>query len=85
MEEFKYTVTDPEGIHARPAGGLVQLAKGFDSKITISAGAKNADAKRLFQLLEMGVKTGSEVTVTAEGSDEAASIAQLKEYLEANL
>ena len=35
MKEFKYVVTDNEGIHARPAGELVKLVKGFESKITI--------------------------------------------------
>ena len=25
MKEFTYTITDPEGIHARPAGVLVKL------------------------------------------------------------
>lgn len=29
MKEFKYTITDPEGIHARPAGELVKAAKQF--------------------------------------------------------
>ncbi len=29
MREFKYVVTDPEGIHARPAGELVKSSKGF--------------------------------------------------------
>ena len=27
MKEFKYVITDPEGIHARPAGELVKAAK----------------------------------------------------------
>ena len=27
MREFKYVVTDPEGIHARPAGELVKAVK----------------------------------------------------------
>ena len=27
MKEFKYVVTDNEGIHARPAGELVKLVK----------------------------------------------------------
>ena len=35
MKEIKYVVTDPEGIHARPAGILVKAAAGFKSKITI--------------------------------------------------
>ena len=29
MKEFKYVVTDPEGIHARPAGILVKQAAGY--------------------------------------------------------
>jgi len=33
MKEFKYVVTDNEGIHARPAGELVKLVKGFESTI----------------------------------------------------
>ena len=30
MKEFTYTITDPEGIHARPAGELVKAAKAFE-------------------------------------------------------
>ena len=29
MKEFKYVITDPEGIHARPAGILVKQAAGI--------------------------------------------------------
>lgn len=28
MKEFKYVVTDNEGIHARPAGELVKVVRG---------------------------------------------------------
>ena len=35
MKEFKYTITDPEGIHARPAGELVKAAKQFTSTIKL--------------------------------------------------
>ena len=35
MKEIKFTVTDPLGIHARPAGILVKEAKKFSSKITV--------------------------------------------------
>ena len=33
MKEFKYVITDPEGIHARPAGELVKAAKEFAANI----------------------------------------------------
>ena len=35
MKEFTYTITDPEGIHARPAGELVKAAKAFESAIKL--------------------------------------------------
>ena len=35
MKQFSYVITDPVGIHARPAGMLVKAAKALDSTITI--------------------------------------------------
>ena len=35
MKEFQYTVKDACGIHARPAGLLVKVAKGFASTATL--------------------------------------------------
>lgn len=31
MKKFEYTITDPVGIHARPAGLLVKAAKVLDN------------------------------------------------------
>ena len=45
MKEFKYVVTDPEGIHARPAGILVKQAAGYTSSVKITKGDKTADDK----------------------------------------
>ena len=35
MTTFDYVITDPEGIHARPAGLLVKEAAKFQSTITL--------------------------------------------------
>ncbi len=85
MKEFKYTLTDPEGIHARPAGELVKKAKEFESAVTISKDGKSADAKRLFALMGLAVKQGQEVVVSAEGPDEDAAIEAMSEFMKANL
>ena len=47
MKEIKFTVTDPLGIHARPAGILVKEAKKFSSKITVWKGDKSCDMRKL--------------------------------------
>ena len=58
MKEFKYVVTDNEGIHARPAGELVKLVKGFESTISIEKEGKKVDCRKLLALMGLGVKKG---------------------------
>ena len=81
MKEFKYTVTDPVGIHARPAGILVKEAKNFASKITITKGEKSADMRKLLALMGLGVKQGEEVTVQI---DEEACAAYIEKFFSEN-
>ena len=85
MKEFKYVITDPEGIHARPAGILVKQAAGYQSSVTIAKGEKSADAKRIFGVMGLGVKTGEEVTITVDGSDEDTAAAELETFFKENL
>lgn len=85
MEKFNYTVTDPLGIHARPAGLLVKKAAEYDSQITIEKDGKTGDAKKIFSVMGLGIKTGETITVTAEGRDEAEAADAVKEFLKANL
>lgn len=85
MKEFKYVITDPEGIHARPAGILVKQAAGYQSSVKIAKGEKSADAKRIFGVMGLGVKTGEEITVTVEGADEDTAAAELEAFFKENL
>ena len=85
MKEFKYVITDPEGIHARPAGILVKQAAGYQSAVTIAKGEKSADAKRIFGVMRLGVKTGEEITITVEGADEDTAAEELETFFKENL
>lgn len=85
MKQFTYTITDAEGIHARPAGEFVKAAKSFDSKITISKDGKSADAKKIFGVMGLGVKQGNVVKITVDGADEDAAAAALEEFMKNNL
>jgi phosphotransferase system HPr (HPr) family protein len=85
MREAAYTIVDPDGIHARPAGKFVENMQRFSSAITVNRGDKSADAKKLFALMKMRVKAGETITIKAEGEDEEAALetalAFLKEHL----
>jgi phosphocarrier protein len=85
MKSFEYTITDPVGIHARPAGLLVKEAKAYDSVITITKDGKSAEAKKLMALMGLGVKQGDAITVSVEGGDEEAVAAKMEEFFKANL
>ena len=56
MREFTYTITDPEGIHARPAGAFVKEAAQFPCTVTIAKDGKEVDAKRILGVMGLGVK-----------------------------
>ena len=87
MKQFTYTITDPIGIHARPAGLLAKAAKALDSTVTVARadGSNSAAATRLMALMGMGIKTGEAVTVTIEGGNEEASAAAMEQFFKENL
>ena len=86
MKQFSYVIKDELGIHARPAGLLAKKAKSYaDTTVTISANGKSVNAGQLMKLMGLGVKQGTEVTITCEGAAEEEAAAGLKQFLEENL
>lgn len=75
-------ISAAQGLHARPAGELVKLAKSFTgSRVTIDNGMKVVNAVSMLSLLSLGLKKGTEVSVSVEGGDEAAAVAAIVEFL----
>ena len=85
MKEFTHVISDPLGLHARPAGMLVKAAAGLASTVTVTAPTGKADAKRLMAVMRLAAKQGMELTITVEGPDEEAAAASLQEFLKQNL
>ena len=86
MKQFTYTITDPVGIHARPAGVLAKQAKALDSTVTIAkADGKSAAATKLMALMGLGIKQGDTVTVTVEGDNEETNAAAMEKFFKDNL
>lgn len=86
MKQFTYTITDPLGIHARPAGILAKTAKTFaDTTVMIAKEDKSVKATQLMKLMGLGVKEGDVITVTAEGPSEDAAIEAMENTIKENL
>ena len=79
------TLTNPSGLHARPAALLVALAKSFASNVTVRYKEKTANAKSILSILSLGASQGAPLTVMAEGADESAAIDQISAAFSNNL
>ena len=84
MKSFEYTITDPVGLHARPAGVLAKEAKKYTSIISITKGEKTVDARTLMAIMGMGVKQGDTVTVTIDGPDEETAAPVIETFFKEN-
>jgi len=86
MQQFKYTITDPVGIHARPAGQLAKTVKALDSTVTIiKDDGKSAVATKLMAMMGLGIKKGDTVLVTVSGGDETANARVVEQFFKDNL
>ena len=86
MKQFTYTIKDALGIHARPAGLLAKKAKSYaDTAVTITANGKTVNLGQLMKLMALGVKQGTEATISCDGANEEEAAAGLLAFLEENL
>ncbi len=82
MTEATTTIQNKTGIHARPASVFVQKASSFKSKVQLKAKGKTVDAKSILMIMSMGLVKGTEVTICADGPDEADAVAALKKMID---
>jgi len=77
-------VKNESGVHARPAGLMVKIANKFSSHVEIQYKDKKANAKSLLSVMGLGLIKGSEVTIIANGGDEAEVIEEFTKLFESN-
>jgi phosphocarrier protein len=82
MVEQTTTIKNKTGIHARPASVFVQTASKFKSKVQIAAKGKKVDAKSILMIMSMGLSNGTEITISADGADEADAVKTLVDLVD---
>ena len=70
-------VSNPKGLHARPATLLVRKAASFKSDIGLEYMGKKANIKSLIGILSLGVGPNSLVNVIANGADEKLALEEI--------
>ncbi|MBQ9273775.1 MAG: HPr family phosphocarrier protein [Succinivibrio sp.] len=82
MLEFTYTVKDPVGMHARPAGALISTAKEFKSEFTLFHKDKSVSLNgNIFGLLALNIHCGDELKFTVSGADEKDAATAMQKTL----
>jgi len=85
MQSFEYTITDPVGIHARPAGLLVKEIKSHPGiTVNVTRDDQTANALKLMSLMNLGIRLGDTITVSVEGEGEEYVAAALEEFFKAH-
>ena len=75
------TIQMETGLQPRPVAVLVQKASLFDSSVYLHMGDRRINAKSIMGMMSLKLGNGEEVTVVAEGKDEAAAAECIAQYL----
>ena len=78
------TLTNRDGLHARPAARLVAALTPYRARLILSCGDKQADGKSLNQLALLQARHGDRLTLHADGDDAAAALQTFRELAAAN-
>lgn len=82
MESVNVKIINQSGLHTRPGKDFIQLAKKFESKITVIKDDVEYNGKSLLKIMKAGICKGDQITITADGADDKEAIDALKSYVE---
>ena len=83
MVSQKVKITNPTGLHLRPAGIFSNIANKFECRITYENSIANA--KSVLSILGAGIKSGDEILLICEGEEEEKALKAMIEAVESGL
>lgn len=81
MVSKNFKVTLETGIHAQSAVHLVNQAIKFNCNITLEVEGKKINMKSIMGVMSLGVYQGAVITISCDGSDESAALAELENQI----
>ena len=75
------TIGLSSGLEARPVAMLVQIASQYESVIYVERQNTRVNAKSIMGMMTLGMGTGEQITVSADGADETAAMEGIERYL----
>jgi phosphotransferase system HPr (HPr) family protein len=78
-------LSNPLGLHARPAAMFTMTASRFDCDIQVEKSGRAVNGKSVIKLLALDCRSGDEITITTGGADEAVALDKLVSLVESGL
>lgn len=85
MTRASVQLKNPQGLHARPAALFTMTASGFGCDIQVEKAGKVVNGKSIIKLLSLDCRFGDEITITADGTDDAVAVEKLVSLIESGL
>jgi catabolite repression HPr-like protein len=81
MLKREIIINIPNGLEARPVALLVQVASQYQCSIYVESEERKVNAKSIMGMMSLGLASGEQVVVHADGSDEEEAIDNIEKYL----
>ncbi len=81
MAEERVGISNQMGLHARAAAKFVRLSSKFESEIFVRFRDMEVDGKSIMGVMMLAATPGSELLISAYGSDEDAAVAELADLI----
>ena len=82
MIEKSLVVQNRQGIHARPAGMIVEITSRANCDVTFKYQDMTANAKSILNVMMLAVIPGAELQVIVDGDDEVETMAKLEQLFD---
>ena len=73
----RFAITNKRGLHARASSKLVRLVETFEARVTVAKDGTRVGGTSIMGLMLLAAGPGSEVEITAQGSDARAALAAI--------
>jgi phosphocarrier protein len=77
----KVTISNPMGLHFRPAAEFARRAAEFQCTVTVALGDKRANGKVFLELIMLAAEQGTELMIEASGRDARSALDVLIDVL----
>ncbi len=89
MADAEVEVSNPSGLHARPAATFVRASTAFAADVTVTNltrdTLRSASAKSVLGVMGLAVARGHRIRIVAQGTDADEAVARLTELVASGL